>query len=75
MVLKAFTGLLALQSGIGLAHGTQTPSEVTFKVPAVNNQASTPEMIMTNDYAPVGKKPPIHNRKLFAFPELNKNLN
>uniref|UniRef100_A0A914H9R0 Uncharacterized protein n=1 Tax=Globodera rostochiensis TaxID=31243 RepID=A0A914H9R0_GLORO len=60
-VLKAFTGLLALQSVLGLAHGRQTPSEVTFKVPAVNNQPSTPEMIMTNDYAPVRKRPPIHN--------------
>uniref|UniRef100_A0A183BJY7 Secreted protein n=1 Tax=Globodera pallida TaxID=36090 RepID=A0A183BJY7_GLOPA len=45
-VLKTITGFLALQK-VGLAHGTQTtPSEVTtFKVPAVNNQNSTPEMI------------------------------
>uniref|UniRef100_A0A183BJZ0 UBX domain-containing protein n=1 Tax=Globodera pallida TaxID=36090 RepID=A0A183BJZ0_GLOPA len=45
-VIKTVTGFFALQS-VGLAHGTQTPSEVTtFKVPAVNNQTSPPEMII-----------------------------
>uniref|UniRef100_A0A914H6Y4 Uncharacterized protein n=1 Tax=Globodera rostochiensis TaxID=31243 RepID=A0A914H6Y4_GLORO len=59
-VIKIGTGLLALQS-VGLAHGQQTPSELTtFKVPAVNNQPSTPDMIVA-DYAPVRSEPPTHN--------------